>query len=72
MTEMDIAESAIRDLMDALLAAFPGLQHVDPERSIDADVASTGVPERCVKAYRLGLRALGADNSRSDAPIDPP
>jgi hypothetical protein len=55
---MSIMEDAVRDLMDALLASHYGLKDVDPAASIDDNVTKTGVSERCVKAYMLGLRAL--------------
>lgn len=55
---MDIMENAVRDLMDALVSEQPALQKADVNRSIDDNVASTGVSERSVKAYMLGRRAL--------------
>lgn len=55
---MALMENAVRELMDALLALHPALQRVNEERSIDDNVAATGVGERFVKAYMLGLRAL--------------
>jgi hypothetical protein len=55
---MEKNENLIRELLDALLSTTPALKGVDAERSIDDNVASTGVNERLVKAYHSGLRAL--------------
>jgi hypothetical protein len=55
---MTTMESAVRELLDALLLLQPGLQAIDEGRSIDENMQLTGVGERYVKAYLLGLRAL--------------
>jgi hypothetical protein len=55
---MEKSENLIRELLEALLSTTPALKGVDAERSIDDNVASTGVNERLVRAYHSGLRAL--------------
>jgi len=55
---MTILESAVRELLDALLVLRPNLEEIDEGRSIDDNMQRTGVEERSVKAYLLGLRAL--------------
>lgn len=56
---MDAKENAIRDLLDALLCAKPALEKIDPARSIDENVRATGVEDRYVKAYLMGIRVVG-------------
>lgn len=55
---MTTLESAVRDLLDALVVLRPNLEEVDEGQSIDDNMQRTGVEERFVKAYLLGLRAL--------------
>ena len=56
---MTIGEKAIRDLMDSVLILRIGLEKIDPSKSIDENVELTGVEERFVKSYLLGMRAIG-------------
>lgn len=60
---MTTMENAVRDLMDALLNLREGLKDVDLTRSIDDNVQLTGVEERNVKAYLLGMRAINASEN---------
>lgn len=55
---MTIEENAIRELMDSVLILKIGLERIDPSKSIDENVELTGVDERFVKSYLLGMRAL--------------
>jgi hypothetical protein len=54
---MEKNENLLREFLDALLSTTPALKGVAAERSIDDNVASTGVSERLVKACHSGLRA---------------
>jgi hypothetical protein len=55
MTRM---ESAVRELIDALVILRPKLMEVDEDASIDENVERTGVEERFVKAYLMGVQAI--------------
>lgn len=55
---MTTMENAVRDLMDALLILKPGLKKLDVNKGIDDNMVLTGVEERFVKAYMLGMKAI--------------